>query len=76
MRSAMSTYSYGSESRTFAEPMSINVETTSINGMEFITPEQFKKGTEDAAARGAKMGEQRAINRLRQSRSTRSKLGI
>ena len=44
--------------------------------MEFITPEQFRKGVDDAAMRGAKLGEGRAMNRLRQSRSTRSKIGI
>ena len=76
MRAAMSTYSSSSESAVLDRPMTINVETTTINGMEFVTPEQFRKGTEDAAMRGAKMGEQRAMNRLRQSRSTRSKLGM
>ena len=72
----MSTYSEGGSTAFYGEPMNINVETTTINGMEFITPEQFRKGVDDAAMRGAKMGEGRAMNRLRQSRSTRSKIGI
>ena len=76
MRDAMSTYSEGGNTASYGEPMNINVETTTINGMEFITPEQFRKGVDDAAMRGAKMGEGRAMNRLRQSRSTRSKIGI
>ena len=76
MRDAMSTYSQGSSTASYGEPMNINVETTTINGMEFITPEQFRKGVDDAAMRGAKLGEGRAMNRLRQSRSTRSKIGI
>lgn len=76
MLSAMSTYSQHPDGRANYGSMTIDVQTTTINGMEFITPEQFKKGTEDAAMRGAKMGEQRALNRLRQSRSTRSKLGM
>jgi len=76
MRDAMSTYSEGVKPSAMYEPMNINVETTTINGMEFITPEQFRKGVDDAAVRGAKMGEGRAMNRLRQSRSTRSKIGI
>ena len=71
MRDAMSTYSQGSSTASYGEPMNINVETTTINGMEFITPEQFRKGVDDAAMRGAKLGEGRAMNRLRQSRSTR-----
>ena len=66
MASAMSRFSGGGSEQAAGGPITIDVSTTSINGMEFITPEQFKKGTEDAAARGAKMGEQRAINRLRQ----------
>ena len=76
MRDAMSTYSEGGSTASYGEPMNINVETTTINGMEFITPEQFRKGVDDAAMRGAKLGEGRAMNRLRQSRSTRSKIGI
>ena len=76
MASAMSRFSGGGSEQAAGGPITIDVSTTSINGMEFITPEQFKKGTEDAAARGAKMGEQRAMSRLRNSRSTRSNLGI
>ena len=75
-RAAMEQYSGGNDTQAYNEPMNINVETTSINGMEFITPDQFRKGIDQAASKGAKQGEQRAMNRLRQSRSTRSKIGI
>ena len=34
------------------EPFNINVETTSINGMEFITPDQFKKGVGSSSIEG------------------------
>ena len=73
MRDAMSMYGQRSDASTYNESMNINVETTTINGMEFITPEQFRKGMDQAASKGAKQGEQRAMNRLRQSRSTRQK---
>ena len=76
LRSSMETYGQRNDSAIYNEPMNINVETTSINGMEFITPDQFRKGMDQAASKGAKQGEQRAMNRLRQSRSTRQKVGI
>ena len=75
-RDAMNRWSGSDSGAAAAGPMNINVETTSINGMDFITPEQFKKGVDEAAIKGSKMGEQRAMNRLRQSRSTRQKVGI
>ena len=75
-RDAMNRWSDSDSAAAAGGPMNINVETTSINGMDFITPEQFKKGVDEAAMKGGKMGEQRAMNRLRQSRSTRQKVGI
>ena len=76
MREAMLSYQETPKPSAVNEPINVNVETTSINGMEFITPEQFKKGVDEAAMKGGKMGEARAMNRLRQSRSTRQKVGI
>ena len=77
MRSAMATYSEANGPGAYSnQPLNINVQTTSINGMEFITPEQFRLGMDQAATQGAKQGEMRAMNRLRQSRSTRNKLGM
>ena len=75
-RDAMNRWSDGDSAGAAGGPMNINVETTTINGMEFITPEQFKIGVDEAAMKGGKMGEQRAMNRLRQSRATRQKVGI
>ena len=72
----MNRWSEGESAAAAGSSMNINVETTRINGMDFITPEQFKKGVDEAAMKGGKMGEQRAMNRLRQSRSTRQKIGI
>ena len=74
-KSAMQRFSPANEEGVAAGQISVDVETTTINGMEFITPEQFKKGVEEAAMKGGKMGEARAMNRLRQSRSTRQKVG-
>ena len=76
MRDAMSMYGQRNDSPAYSESMNINVETTTINGMEFITPDQFREGMDQAASKGAKQGEQRAMNRLRQSRSTRQKVGL
>ena len=76
MREAMNMYGQRPGQYDANEPLNINVETTTINGMEFITPDQFRKGMDQAASKGAKQGEQRAMNRLRQSRSTRQKVGI
>ena len=76
MREAMLSYQETPKPSAVNEPINVNVETTSINGMEFITPDQFKKGVDEAAMKGGKMGEARAMNRLRQSRSTSQKVGI
>ena len=76
-RAAMAQYSPANEmAAPVGQPMNINVQTTSINGMEFITPEQFNEGMKQTASIASKQGEQRALNRLRQSRSARSKLGM
>ena len=56
-KSAMQRFSPANEEGVAAGQISVDVETTTINGMEFITPEQFKKGVEEAAMKGGKMGE-------------------
>ena len=76
MRSAMATYSEENSVPVQTEPLSISLETTMINNEEYVTTEQFRKGMDESARQGAKLGEQRALNRLRQSRSTRNKLGM
>ena len=56
--------------------MSYNFSTIRIADEEYVSREQLTKAMNEAAFNGAKQGEQRAMNRLRQSRSTRSKIGI
>ena len=46
--------------------------TLNFNGDDYIP----RSDAPQLVAAGAKQGEQRALNRLRQSRSTRSKLGM
>ena len=75
------TYSYGSQQQAFAVsgPMNATINytgpTLNFNGMEFITP-AIQERHPRCSCRGAKLGETRAMNRLRQSRSTRSKIGF
>ena len=57
-------------------PLQVAFTSTSIRGEEYVTASQFRQGIQDATNQGAKQGEQRAMNKLRQSRSTRSKIGI
>ena len=54
----------------------VSYNVTSINGMSFITEEQFQRGMSKAASDGARMGEARALGRLRTSTSARSKIGL
>ena len=75
-QAAMATYSLSNESRQVEAPMTptinYNGPTLNFNGDDYIP--RSEAGSLIAA--GAKMGEQRSMNRLRQSRSTRNKLGM
>jgi hypothetical protein len=44
--------------------------------VDYVTADQFRAGMQQAAAQGAQRGEQATIRRLKQSQSTRSRLGI
>lgn len=59
-------------------PASIDVRYTveRINSVDYVTADQFRAGMQQAAAQGAQRGEQATIRRLKQSQSTRSRLGI
>ena len=59
-------------------PASIDVRYTveRINSVDYVTADQFRAGMQEAATQGAQRGEQATIRRLKQSRSTRSRLGI
>ena len=77
MQSAMSTYSEANTGGTVATaPIDVSYNVTEINAMRFVTEEQMVESSRQSAMQGAKLGEQRALNRLRQSRSTRNKLGM
>lgn len=56
--------------------VNVNYSVTEINGMRFVTEDQFRAGMNEAAKNGASMGERRTINTLKNSRSQRSKLGL
>jgi tape measure domain-containing protein len=60
--------------RQLVEMGSIKVamDTTVINGMEFVTPEQAQQGNQEAAQQGAKI----AIAALQNSVGTRRKIGL
>jgi hypothetical protein len=47
-----------------------------INSVDYVTADQFQAGMQQAAAQGAKQGEQLAMRRLQQSASTRTRVGI
>jgi phage-related minor tail protein len=47
-----------------------------INSVDYVTADQFQQGMQQAASQGAQRGEQAALRRLQQSRSTRSRLGM
>ena len=78
MRSAMTAYSPANESMGPAsmQPIKVDFMSQTIAGEEYVTARQFRQGLIDATNQGAKIGEQRSMNRLRQSRSTRSKIGL
>lgn len=63
---------------TATMPSTIDVRYTveRINSVDYVTADQFQRGMSQAAAQGAKQGEQATLRRLQQSRSTRSRLGM
>ena len=77
-QAAMSQYSPSNDERTAqaSAPASYTFNTVRIADDDFVSKDQLMKAMDQATARGAKLGEQRSINRLRQSRSTRNKLGM
>ena len=76
MRSAMDSYSPSNQQMAATAPMNTTINYNgpmlNFNGDEYIP----RSEAGSLVAAGAKQGEQRAMNRLRQSRSTRSKIGI
>jgi len=72
---AMRRYSGNSGGRG-ASTMTVNYNVTEVNGMRFVTEDQFKAGLDQAAKNGAKMGQSMTISTLKNSRSQRSKIGL
>ena len=54
----------------------VRFNTEIINDVSYVTLSQFQEGVKEAAKRGAKEGEAGALNRLRNSPSTRRKVGV
>jgi hypothetical protein len=72
-QAAMDRYSSGN---TRGGSISVNYNVTEINGMKFVTEDQFRAGISQAAKQGAEGGFNRTMTSLKNSRSQRSKLGI
>ena len=82
MSSAMARYSAGARGESVLsgnapaqrapQALDINYNVTDINGMRFVTEEQFTRGMRDAA----KMGQAMTFSTLRSSPSVRRKLGV
>jgi tape measure domain-containing protein len=58
------------------QPIDVRYSVERINQVDYVTADQFQAGMRQAAAQGAKQGEQRALNSLRQNTTTRRKVGI
>jgi len=58
------------------QPIDVRYSVERINQVDYVTADQFQTGMRQAAAQGAKQGEQRALNSLRQNTTTRRKVGI
>jgi hypothetical protein len=75
-KDALATYSPANAETASAAPMASTINyngpTLKFNGNDYI-PRSEANSLVNA---GAKQGEQRAMNRLRQSRSSRSKIGL
>ena len=75
-KAAMERYSLTNQEMAAGGPMNTTITyngpTLNFNGDDYIP----RSEASSLVAAGAKQGETRAINRLRQSRSTRSKVGI
>jgi len=72
-QAAMDRYSSGN---TRGGSISVNYNVTEINGMKFVTEDQFRAGISQAAKQGAEGGFNRTMTSLKNSRSTRSRVGV
>ena len=59
-----------------AAPIDVRFSVERINSVDYVTADQFQRGMQQAAADGAKQGEQRALTTLRQNTSQRRRIGL
>ena len=59
-----------------AAPIDVRYTVERINSVDYVTADQFQRGLQQAAANGAKQGEQRALTTLRQNTSQRRRIGL
>ena len=59
-----------------AAPIDVRYTVERINSVDYVTADQFQRGMQQAAAQGAKQGEQRALTTLRQNTSQRRRIGL
>jgi hypothetical protein len=59
-----------------AAPIDVRYTVERINSVDYVTANQFQQGMQQAAAQGAKQGEQQTLKRLQMSGSTRKRLGM
>ena len=78
--SMASVYSPGNETTSTPQYLNINYSVKEIAGERYVTEENFRAGLEQtrvsAISAGAKQGQARTLNALRNQRSTRSRIGI
>jgi hypothetical protein len=59
-----------------AIPIDVRYSVERINSVDYVTADQFQRGMQQAAAQGAKQGEQRALSTLKQNTNVRRSVGI
>jgi hypothetical protein len=73
---ALSRYRPENSAQRSNQTVNVNYNVTEVNGMRFVTEDQFRAGLDQAAKNGAKMGQSMTISTLKNSRSQRSKIGL
>ena len=59
-----------------AAPIDVRYTVERINSVDYVTADQFQRGMQQAAAQGAKQGEQLALTTLRQNTNQRRRIGL
>ena len=73
---AINRYKPENSAQKSIQTLNVNYNVTEVNGMRFVTEDQFRAGLDQAAKTGAKMGQSMTISTLKNSRSQRSKIGL